>query len=90
MGNEPFLERITGNNPVDADCLVQDYHFHDLLQRTGYLLYIFLSLLEFSAEQYMYTSNNSTSCSNNDGVVCVSDFIPFVRSFRYFINLYID
>ena len=24
-----------------------------------------------------------TSCNNNDGVVCVTDYIPFVRSFRF-------
>ena len=29
---------------------------------------------------------DGTSCSNNDGLVCVNDFIPFVRSFRYFLN----
>ena len=24
-----------------------------------------------------------TSCNNNDGVVCVTDFIPFVRFFKF-------
>ena len=34
----------------------------------------------------MCSSYNSTSRSNSDGVVCGTDFIPFVRSFRYFLD----
>ena len=34
----------------------------------------------------MCTSYKSTSCSNNDGAVCVTDFMPFVRSFRHFLD----
>ena len=37
----------------------------------------------------MCTSYNSTSCSTNYGVVCGTDFIPFVRSFRYIFLDYI-